>query len=168
MEETFDPAAMTDVYGDDSAAGEKADKSVRRTGSCRPCSWIRKRNHKKKIIRRFLSMNPAYDFSGLIGIRPEPAIWLNSFCVGETEDYDPMLTYNINPYYHIYLSPRGDLRIYHGDISFEHGSYAMGHRNRGAKKKTNKILRRIASDEEMIHSASVYRKMGRIPRDFIW
>ncbi len=137
-------------------------------GSGRPCSWVRKRAHKKKMVRRFLSMNPAYDYSRSSGMRPEPAIWLNSFFVHNNTYYDPMLTYCINPYYHIYLSPRGNLRIYHGAIDFDHGRFAMGHKNLNAKKKTNNILRRIKSDEEMIHSASVYRKLGRIPGDFIW
>ena len=175
MEETFDLSAVMDDYWDDSAVLEKLElneeeckeksKHAPLAKSERPCSWIRKRNHKKKMVRRFLSMNPAYDFSDAHGIRATPAIWLNSFFMDDIRCYDPMLTYVINPYNHIYLSPRGDLRIYHGAVSFDHGWFAMARKNPCTKRKTNKALRRIASDEEMIHSS--YRKYG-IPGDFIW
>ncbi len=178
MNDSSDLMAMMDYYWDvptvinkmeQDECKQKEDKNpVLRTGSNRPCSWIRKRAHKKKMVRKFLSMNPAYDYSNSTGMSTEPAIWLNSFLVDNNTCYDPMLTYCINPYYHVYLSTRGNLRIYHGSIAFEHGRFAMGHKNRNAKKKTNKILRRINSDEDMIHSSSVCKKLGKIPKDFIW
>ena len=174
MEEFSDFSVLLDQHWDDSAVTEKTEQddvqheetvNHSQQYSRRPCSWIRKRNHKKKMVRRFLSMNPAYDYSKMQGIRPEPSVWLNSFCMDAKGYYDPMLTYGINPYYHIYLSPRGDLRIYHGVISFDHGWMAMANKNPCTKKKTNKTLRRITSDDDMIHGS--YRKYG-IPGDFIW
>lgn len=178
MEETSDLKAMMNDYWDASAASKKSEqdtdeqthqrKDHRRKNARRACSWVRKRDHKKKMVRRFLSMNPAYDFSKSAGLRPEPAIWLSCSHFNGDTFFDPMLTYSINPYYHIYLSSRGNLRIYHGSISFDHGSFALGRKNRDAKKKTNKLLRKIRSDEDMIHCSSVCKKIGRTPRDYIW
>ncbi len=88
MNDSSDLIAMMDNYWDvptvinkmeQDENKQKEDKNpVLRTGSNRPCSWIRKRAHKKKMVRKFLSMNPAYDYSNVAGMRPEPAIWLNS------------------------------------------------------------------------------------------
>lgn len=38
------------------------------------CSWVRKRKHEKKMVRRFLTINPDMDYSKLHGMRCSPAI----------------------------------------------------------------------------------------------
>lgn len=74
------------------------------------CSRIKKRKHKKKMVRRFLSINPDMDYAKLHGRRCEPAIYLCIPSYNEGDYYDPKSTYSFNPYTKVILSLRGDLR----------------------------------------------------------
>ena len=140
-----------------------------RKDSCaRPGSWVRKRNYRKKLVRRFLSMNPAYHFTEFRGIRPEPAVWLNRYTLHNGKDYDPMLEYDINPYFCIYVSPRGDLRKYRGVVSFDHGQYALCNKNRMMSRITNRRLRRIPADQDLPSSFSACRKAYGPPVENGW
>lgn len=62
------------------------------------CSWVKKRIYKKKLVRRFLTINPDMDYSKLHGMRCSPAIYLCFPDYNNGDFYDPKMTYSFNPY----------------------------------------------------------------------
>lgn len=131
-------------------------------------SWVRKRNYKKKMIRRFLSINPDMDYSKFCGTSCSPAIYLCIPSFNDGDYYDPKMTYNFNPYEKIFLSPRGDLRKYHGAVYPVRGSYALGHKDKDNAKITNRRIRHQEIDEEMINNHSYNKKVYGPLVDRIW
>lgn len=132
------------------------------------CSWVKKRKHKKKMVRRFLTINPDMDYSKLCGMRCSPAIYLCFPSYNEGEYYDPKMTYSFNPYTRVFLSLRGDLRKYHGVAFPIRGSYALGSKDKDAAKITNRRIRRHALDEDMSSSYSYCKKLYGPLIDEIW
>lgn len=136
----------------------------------RTCAWVRKRYYKKKIIRRFLSMNPAMDFSKKNGVIHEiHGIYLNFACYDERngEFNDPHVNYCINPYTRVYLSNRGNLRIMHGDLFRIRTSFAIGNTKKDAIKCMNRRLRR-ADFSEYIPSYRFCKRYYCPRNDEIW
>ena len=131
-------------------------------------AWVSKRNHKKKIIRRFLSVNPYMDYSKLCGTGCSPAIYLCIPSYNDGDYYDREMTYNLNPYEKIFLSPHGDLRKYRGTVYPIRGSYALSHKDKDASKITNRLIRKYALDDELICSHSYYKKVYGPLVDRIW
>ena len=68
------------------------------------CSWVKKREYKKKLVRRFLSINPDMDYSKRHGTRCSPAIYLCFPTYNDGDFYDPKMTYSFNPYTRVFLS----------------------------------------------------------------
>ena len=132
------------------------------------CSWVRKRKHKKKMVRRFQTINPDMDYSKLYGMRCSPAIYLCFPSYNEDGYYDPKMTYSFNPYTKVFLSLRGDLRKYHGAAFPIRGSYALGSKDKEAAKITNRRIRRHALDENMSSSYSYCKKLYGPLIDEIW
>lgn len=135
------------------------------------CAWERKRRYKKRMVRRFLSMNPAMDYSRIKGHGCPDGIYLD-FRDPADEDYkSPRKSYWINPYTRIYISPRGDLRKYNGDMLYDRsGDFALcsGYKNT-AKKMTNRRIRRVPVDAELPTSESCRRKAyGPRKDEFFW
>lgn len=122
------------AYLDKAEIDDKAEQNTTITishGKIRStCAWIKKRNYKKKIVRRFLSINPDMDYSMLGDTRCSPAIYLCFPDYNNGNFYDPKMTYSFNPHNRIFLSPRGDLSKYHGTVSPYCGSYALEHKDR--------------------------------------
>lgn len=85
--------AVVEVTADVIPAGEK--KKARSVYSC-----VKKRKHKKKLIRRFLTINPDMDYTKLHGMRCSPAIYLCFPDYNNGDFYDPKMTYTFNPYIH--------------------------------------------------------------------
>ena len=139
-----------------------------KTKSLRVCSWIRKRKHKKKMVRRFLTINTDMDYSKLYGMRCSPAIYLCFPSYNEGNYYDPKMTYSFNPYTRVFLSFRGDLRKYHGAAFPIRSSYALGPKDRDVAKITNRRIRRYALDEETVRSYSYCKKLYEPLIDEIW
>lgn len=132
------------------------------------CSWVKKREHKKKMVRRFLTINPDMDYSKLCGMRCSPAIYLCFPSYNDGDYYDPKMTYSFNPYTRVFLSLRGDLRKYHGAAFPIRGSYALGSKDKDAAKITNRRIRRHALDEDMSSSYSYCKKLYGPLIDEIW
>lgn len=132
------------------------------------CSWVKNRKHKKKMVRRFLTINPDMDYSKLYGMRCSPAIYLCFPSYNDGNYYDPKMTYSFNPYTRVFLSLRGDLRKYHGAAFPIRGSYALGAKDRDAAKITNRRIRRHALDEETVGSYSYCKKLYGPLIDEIW
>ena len=132
------------------------------------CSWIKKRKHKKKMVRRFLSINPDMDYAQLHGMRCEPAIYLCIPSYNEGDYYDPKITYSFNPYTRVFLSLRGDLRKYHGAAFPIRSSYALGPKDKDAAKITNRRIRHRALDDETVGSYSYCKKLYGPLIDEIW
>lgn len=156
-------AVDADVEGttDTISANKKAkDRSV--------CSWVKKRKHKKKMVRRFLTINPDMDYAKLYGMRCSPAIYLCVSSYNEGDYYDPKITYSFNPYTRVFLSLRGDLWKYHGAAFPIRSSYALGSKDRDASKITNRRIRHHALDDETVRSYSYCKKLYGPLIDEIW
>lgn len=137
--------------------------------SCRnDCSWVKKRKYKKKLVRRFLNINPDMDYSKLHGMRCSPAIYLCFPDYNNGDFYDPKMTYSFNPYTRVFLSLRGDLRKYHGAAFPSRSSYALGPKDKDAAKITNRRIRRRALNEDMSSSYSYCKKLYGPLIDEIW
>lgn len=123
-------------------------------------SWAKKHNHKGKMRRRFLPMNPAMDMKQLPGMKCSQAIYTNFMPFYEGKFHDARMEYCINPYERIFLSQRGDLRVYHGIISCHRSNcFSLANKDTYVARLTNRRLRRerISDDEASAHS-SYYRK----------
>ena len=137
---------------------ENVKSSSKRAVNRDNCSWVKKRKYKKKMVRRFLTINPDMDYSKLYGMRCSSAIYL---CLPEYHNgdfYDPKMTYSFNPYTRVFLSLRGDLRKYRGAAFPVRGSYALGSKDKDAARITNRRIRRHALDDEMSSSSYSYCK----------
>lgn len=130
-------------------------KSVKKE---RANTWDRKRRYKKKTVRKFLSLNPAMDYSGLYGMRCASAIYLCYPYVVDGVYQDPQTEYCINPYTKVFLSRHGDLRIYRGNISYINGNFALSNKDRTIQRTTNKRIRKEAENEERPQTYSYYKK----------
>ena len=153
--------AVAEVTTDVIPAGEK--KKARSV-----CSWVKKRKYKKKLIRRFLTINPDMDYTKLRGMRCSPAIYLCFPDYNNGDFYDPKMTYSFNPYTRVFLSLRGDLRKYHGAAFPSRSSYALGPKDKDAAKITNRRIRRHSLDEDMSSSYSYCKKHYGPLIDEIW
>lgn len=141
-----------DECEDDNNAVHSKGRNIRTT-----CSYVEKRLHKKMLIRRFLSMNPAMDFSKIKGTDCINAIVHTTPEHTETDFYDPRKNYNFNTYYNIFLSRRGDLRIYHGTSKrYRSGIYIIETRDRESQKVINRRIRHLAIDDDDSVSTNRY------------
>lgn len=114
--------------------------------SARDCSWVKKRHYKKKLIRRFLTIDPAQDFSKVIGTRCEAAVFWE---IKKWEDKNSSRVSPFNPYTKTFKSPRGDIRVYHGkieDINKNH--FNTNRKNRCVKHLKHKRIRSFKVDED--------------------
>ncbi len=131
------------------------------TKKARDCSWARKRKHKKKLYRKFLSGNPDLNIPSLNGMRACGAIYLNSSTFYEGYGfYDSRQNYDFNCTNNIYLSQRGDLRIFHG-LSFPvaSGSFALSKKDKNVVKITNRRIRQNCKNEDDLSSFSRLKKL---------
>lgn len=125
----------------------------------RDCAWVRKRRYKKKMVRRFLSINPGLDYSALRGDSCSSAIYINYFYCEAGEYSDPNVTYSFNPYTHVFLSRRGDLRVYHGAVNSVRRSYTLMPKDQLAARLTNRRLRHHPIDEDAANRYSYCKKI---------
>ena len=77
----------------------------------RPCAWVRKHEHKKRMRRKYMLMHHQGDSQGEKGMQLRDAI----YCAWDITDWR---THGyVNYHQHLYLSARGDIRVYHGSIT---------------------------------------------------
>ena len=121
-------------------------------------AWVRKRLYKKKMVRRFLDLNPSMNYSQLCGTDCRRGIYQFDHNLDD-DVYDSYPLYCLNRNNHIFLSVRGDLRIYHGAL-FSHGifNYTMGGRN-DIRKITNRRLRKLPFDAEGASNYAFCKKL---------
>lgn len=148
---------------DGNVTSARRNRSIRET-----CSWIEKRNYKKKLVRRFLSLNPAMDYSEIEGTFCKQGIYINTAQYNDDGYYDPGCQYNFNVYNRIYLTPHGFLRKYHGVISYERIGYALGCKDKSFSKKVNRKIRYRSIDDEKSCAESIYKKYHGIMKRGIW
>ena len=109
-------------------------------------AWVRKRLHKKKMYRQFLSWNPRLDLSKVYGAR----VMNDRYC--------------FNPYTHTYRSACGDIRVYHGSIEYCKCGCAISTSKTMYKdtgRITNRRIRkmRVLDEDKEPGSRSYYKKM---------
>ncbi len=126
--------------------------------STRPTGWQRKREYKKKLIRRFLSLNPALDITAMSGTHEGRGAY---YCYFE-EPFDPRTLYNLNLYEKLYLSPAGDVRVCKRRIIHHGGCKAYRLRQSDlpfAKQYTDRRLRsKVIPDDARAPSDRAYYK----------
>ena len=151
---------------------ENTDVALKSRNIRKTCSWIENRNHKKKMIRRFLSMNPAMDFSNNKGTDCINAIVLNTPKYTEDGFYDPRISYNFNTYCNIFLSRRGDLRVYHGASAINRsGIYTLGKKDKESYQKvTNRRIRhlKVDIDADAPNNYAYFKKAFNPMIDYLW
>lgn len=121
--------------------------------------WCRNRVHRKKLIRRFLTQNPALQIAEMPGTAANRGIYVRFF---KEQQFNPRHHYNINLHEKLYISPRGDIRVckprivHHGGCKL-YGLFANDIPD--AKKYTNRCMRnKIIQADERAPSAPAYYK----------
>ena len=126
----------------------------------RECSWVRKREYKKKLVRRFLTINPDMVFSGKDGNYYCSAWIICSPAYYEGGFFDPKVDYSFNRYTHVYLSPRGDIRKWNGAVyDVWNGCYFIDNSERWAWRAFNRKIRYQPITEETNYTYPYYKKM---------
>lgn len=127
---------------------EDAHRSVCRKKKVRDNGRVMKSRYKKKLRRRFLSMDPSLDYSKLEGTNCHPGVDASIWVWKDSETMDSMI-YNLNPYSKTFMSKRGDIRVYRGKIEALHGNhYNMNCKYRCVKKLKNSRIRHMKVDED--------------------
>lgn len=152
-----DPAFVEKCLLDDEE--QILNRTKRNTQKERDNAWQRNRSYKEKLVRRFLSMNPSMDYSDFRGMRCSQAIYLHFPQDDNGEYVDHRMSYCINPYTKVFLSRRGDLRVYHGNISYIRGSFTLANKDKMIQKITNKRIRKANAGEETICTFSYQKKL---------
>ena len=80
-------------------------------GKKRPCAWVRKNEHRKKLKRKYRIMHHWGNSQAKKGIQLQNIIYV------DCDDTDWRTHGFINYHQHLYLSSRGDIRVIHGSIT---------------------------------------------------
>ena len=131
-------------------------------------SWIKNRNYKKKMVRRFLSINPDMDYSKHAGTSCRTGVYRCGSINEDSEVRDQRMIYDFNIYTRVFRSPRGDLRKFHGNVFPVYGRYALAQKDKEAVKLTNRRIRYRTLDDENGKSYSYCRKLYSPVIDSIW
>ena len=118
------------------------------------CSWVKKRRYKKKMVRRFLSINPDLDYSSSRGMR-----CCKGYYIHTSNDNIPRHDYTFNRYTNIYLSRRGDLRKFNGKVVLEDKRLSLWKKDKSVEKLTNRRIRYNESNEEECRNHSYCKKL---------
>lgn len=162
LEMNMNPAfleKMMDDHADDAYSSSTSHASHQHTHQ-RSTGWWRKRLYRKKLLRRFLRLNPALKPSEMCGTHPHRAVYICSF---KDAQYNPRHIYNINLYEKLYISPSGDIRLCKKRI-VHHGGYdcyLIGVNDvPDAKNFTNRRIRSkmIREDDYASRSHALYKK----------
>lgn len=127
----------------------------------RPNGWQRKREYKKKLFRRFLSLNPSLNIADVLGSRQGRGPHYVRF----EEPFDPRSKYTLNLYERLYLSPAGDIRVCKRRIIHHGGCKAYRLRQSDlpfAKQYTSRRIRSkvIPDDARAPSGRAYYRKQN--------
>ena len=161
-----DPAFIEKCLLDDE--GLVLNHTKRNAQKKRDNAWQRKRSYKKKLVRRFLSINPSMDYSDSWGMRCSQAIYLHFPQDDNGEYVDHRMNYCINPYTKVFLSRRGDLRVYHGNISYIRGNFTLANKDKMIQRITNKRIRKASASENTIYTFSYQKKLHGPRVDDLW
>lgn len=136
----------------------------------RDSAWVRNDRHKKRMRHCFLSINPAMNIDELGGMKCSEAIYLHWPTFEDGKFHDARMEYCLNPYEKIFLSKRGDLRVYHGNVFYHRsGSFTLVNKDPFVSKLTNKRIRNDAiSEEESPKHYSFYKKCYGPRVDDLW
>lgn len=77
----------------------------------RPCAWVRKNEHKKRLEQKYHLQHHPTEYPGEKGVRLQSAV-----CVANGET-DWRSNGYVNYHQRLYRSVRGDIRVYHGKIT---------------------------------------------------
>ncbi|MDO5435543.1 MAG: hypothetical protein Q4G19_04160 [Clostridia bacterium] len=137
----------------------------------RDSARIRNRAYRNRLRRRFLSMNPAMKTGRTKGMSCVEAIY--AFYPEYTENgfFDPRLDYVFNPYEKLYISRRGDIRKYHGNVSYDHryGVFSLAKKDAYVTRLTNRRIRRESIGEgSRPVKLSYYKKLYGPIVDDLW
>lgn len=120
-------------------------------------AWLRNNAFRKKQKSKFYSLNPAMDRQRLNPLCSLNIIYIN--------DHATMVgQYPINHVNHLYITPRGYIEQFRGDVEWTPGGscFGVGRKDHTKGRVTNRMIRKltIAGDAEL-QKLSYYRKMYR-------
>lgn len=163
MNPAFQEKMMDDIA--DNEYGSLPSHTGHQCAHQRPTGWWRKRLYRKKLLRRFLNLNPALKPSEMCGTHPHRAVYFCSFV--DEPYYNPRHYYNINLFEKLYLSTSGDIRVckkrivHHGG----HSCFLIGTNDvPDAKKFTNRRIRSkvIREDDYVPSGPALYKKQHSV------
>lgn len=121
-------------------------------------SWVRDRAYKKKLVRKFLSINPSMNYSLSPGMRCEYAIYMSYPHTFDGKYVNHRFQYVLNPYTKIFASEHGDLRKCNKGIAYERGNLSIYNIKLNQSKITNRRIRKIPIDDETSYKFSYCKK----------
>ena len=152
------PAYLEKMAIDNIEDSTKEVCSTRKTKTKYDCAWVKKRHYKKKLVRKFLSVNPAMDYTKNTGTYCRNAIYVDiPFYEGEYLYWK--MAYNFNPYTKVFLSVHGDLRKYYGPVLSVRGTYGLGFRGMDFSQITNRRIRHCPVDRDVPTSYACCKKV---------
>lgn len=132
----------------DSNVPEKPQSTIRHKKASRNIGRVRRSKYKYKLLKRFLTIDPAMDYSKLKGTRCESAVnwhikyWLDK----DTKDH---MICEFNPYNKTFISKRGDVRRYYGKIEeVRKNRFNTNCKCRKVKKLKHRKIRHFAVDAD--------------------
>lgn len=127
------------IYNDDSEEIELKDKRKPK----RENSWVRNRKHRKKMVRKFLSLNPAMQIDPSWNLSSTNGLFYDSGA-GENGGI-----YNINHVTHVFLAAGGHLEVFRGVVKWGKSGliFELGAKNKDLGKITNRRIRHMKVDE---------------------
>ena len=159
-----DPEYWAKIEEDEKEGTILRNKSKTSKRGKRPVARVRNHQFTHKQWRRFLSYYPPLDVNKVYRLDGHIAIYIGASHYDEETDsyYYWHMNYSLNFYNHLFISPRGDLRVLRGKIEvFRHDSvFATGRPSliKSMRRRTNRFIRHMPLSENDSNSWNYYRK----------
>lgn len=148
------PAYLEKLAVDSEEEIEGMDRPSGKRVTQTSCSWVKKRRYKKKMVRRFLSINPDLDYSSSHGMR-----CCKGYYIHDEHESFPRHYYTFNRYTKVYLSRRGDLRKFNGQVVFENKRLSLWKKDKTVGKLTNRRIHYNENYGEACRTHSYCKKL---------
>ena len=149
MEEYMPDSQFESEYDEDDVKREASRRSRRHR--VRENSWVRKRLHKKKMFRKFLSANTAMTKDTWDTACTLRGVW-------GTELSTNGGCYFINPYTHVYMKHSGQLVQYSGIMEKIGDFISFEKKDRTKSSITNRRIRHLPVSDDNCMRYSYYKK----------
>jgi len=124
-------------------------------------SWISKRLYRKKVIRKFLLLNPSMKIKEI-----EPLNSVNNVIWLDKDAFTNGKKYNINHVNHMFLNKRGHIEVFTGRLEWcpNGGCFGMEPKNKKIGHITNRRIRYLRTDANSERMNYIYYKKNFSPK----